>query len=205
MGRMLKLLKVSITGDLSSGKTEASRIFQELGAFVVSADKISHSFLILHTHIGCQIVDLLGPEVIVDGTLSSRAMAEKVFKSPSLLEGLERILHPEVCRIIEEQYDQAAQSRRYPLFVAEVPLLYEIHYADWFDKVILIAADEDVRRRRFIKKTGFSGENFYQRCARFSDFAEKAAQADIVIENNGSKEEFHQKVEEYFYALKGAI
>ncbi|WP_201456615.1 dephospho-CoA kinase [Chlamydia sp. 17-3921] len=202
---MLELLKVSITGELSSGKTETCQIFQELGAFVISADKVSHSLLVPHTHIGCQIIDLLGSEIVTGGSLNSQVIAEKVFKSPLLLKGLESILHPEVCRIIEEQYNQTAQSKAYPLFVAEVPLLYEIHYAGWFDRVILIAADEDVRRKRFIKKTGFSEENFYQRCSRFSNFNEKAAQADVVIENNGTKKEFHQKIEEYFYALKGAL
>lgn len=29
--------------------------------------------------------------------------------------------------------------------------------------------------------------------------------ADIIIENNGTKEELRHKVEEYFYALKGAL
>ncbi|ANH78410.1 dephospho-CoA kinase [Candidatus Chlamydia sanziniae] len=202
---MLKLLKVSITGDLSSGKTEACQVFQELGAYVVSADKISHSFLIPHTYIGRRIINLLGPEIVVADALDTRAIAEKVFYNSALLQGLETILHPEVCQVIEEQYCQVVQSGEYPLFVAEVPLLYEIHYAEWFDSVVLITANEDIRRERFIKKTGFSEKDFYKRCSRFSDIGEKLMQADNVIENNGTKEELRHKVKEYFYALKGAL
>ncbi|SPN73731.1 Dephospho-CoA kinase,dephospho-CoA kinase,Dephospho-CoA kinase,dephospho-CoA kinase,Dephospho-CoA kinase [Chlamydia serpentis] len=202
---MLKLLKVSITGDLSSGKTEACQVFQELGAYVVSADKISHSFLIPHTRIGRRVIDLLGSDVVVGEAFDSQAIAAKVFYNAALLQGLEAILHPEVCRIIEEQYHQSIQYGDYPLFVAEVPLLYEIHYAKWFDVVILIVADEDVRRKRFIEKTGYSSEDFYHRCSRFLNVEEKLTQDNVVIENNGTKEELHQKIEEYFYALKGAL
>ncbi|AAP98564.1 putative phosphatase/kinase [Chlamydia pneumoniae TW-183] len=205
MGRMLKLLKVSITGDLSSGKTEACQVFQELGAYVVSADEISHSFLIPHTRIGRRVIDLLGSDVVVDGAFDAQAIAAKVFYNSVLLQGLEAILHPEVCRIIEEQYHQSIQDGNYPLFVAEVPLLYEIHYAKWFDSVILVMANEDIRRERFMKKTGRSSEDFDQRCSRFLNVEEKLAQADVVVENNGTKKELHQKIEEYFYALKGAL
>ncbi|AAP04881.1 dephospho-CoA kinase [Chlamydia caviae] len=202
---MLELLKVSITGDLSSGKTEASRVFQDLGAYVISADKVSHSFLVPHSHIGRRVIDLLGPEVVVDNAFDRKVIAEKVFDNLVLLQALEAILHPEVRRIIEEQYYQVAKERKHPLFIAEVPLLYEIHYAKWFDRVILITADENIRRERFTKKTNCSDLNFYQRCARFSSNEEKKMHADIVIENNGTKEELRHKVEEYFYALKGAL
>ncbi|EPP34566.1 dephospho-CoA kinase [Chlamydia ibidis] len=202
---MLKSLKVSITGDLSSGKTEACQIFRELGAYVVSADEVSHSFLIPHTHIGRRVVDLLGPEVVTGDSFDRKAIADRVFGNPALLQALEAVLHPEVCRIIEEQYCQVTQEGIYPIFIAEVPLLYEIHYADWFDRVVLITADENIRRDRFIKKTSFSDLQFYQRCARFSAHEEKIMRADIVIENNGTKEDLRHKVEEYFYALKGAL
>ncbi|ANG66201.1 dephospho-CoA kinase [Chlamydia gallinacea] len=202
---MLKLLKISITGDLSSGKTEACQIFQELGAYVISADKVSRSFLIPNSHIGHRVTALLGPEVIVANAFDRKAIAEKVFSDVSLLKALEAILHPEVCRVIEEQYNRVSQEGKYPLFIAEVPLLYEIHYAEWFDRVILIIADRDIRRERFAKKTNYSDSHFYQRCSRFSSEEEKLRHADIVIENNGTKEELRRKVEEYFYALKGAL
>ncbi|EPP36535.1 Dephospho-CoA kinase [Chlamydia avium] len=202
---MLKLLKISITGDLSSGKTEACQIFRELGAYVISADKVSHSFLIPHSHIGRRVIALLGPEIVVANAFDRKAIAEKVFSDIALLKALEAILHPEVCRIIEEQYNRISREGKYPLFIAEVPLLYEIQYAEWFDRVILIIADRDIRRERFAKKTNCSDLHFYQRCSRFSSQEEKMRHADIIIENNGTKEELRRKVEEYFYALKGAL
>lgn len=201
---MLRLSKVSITGNLSSGKTEACQVFQELGAYVISSDEVSHSLLTPHSQAGLRVIDLLGPEIVEEGVLNRKAIAEKVFGDRVLLQALEAILHPEVCRIIEEKYNQVSSEQKYPLFVVEVPLLYEIGYSAWFDYVILITADESIRRERFTKKTGYSDLHFYQRCARFFSQEEKMVRADIVIENNGSKEALSHQIKDYFYDLKGA-
>lgn len=201
---MLELQRISVTGDPSSGKTEVCRIFQDLGAYVVSADEISHSFLVPYTRIGDRVVALLGEDIIVHNTMDRQRIAEKVFNNTELLHALEAILHPEVCRVINEQY-QIVKTQSYSLFVAEVPLLYEIRYADWFDHVLLVTADTSIRRERFIQKKKGSGENFHRRCARFAKHEEKVSLADFVIENNGSKQELYQKVKTYFYALKEAL
>lgn len=202
---MLDLLKISVTGDPSSGKTEACQVFEDLGAFVISADKVSHSFLVPYTSVGQRVIDLLGPEIIIENTLNRKAIAEKVFGDQDLLLSLEKILHPEVCRFVEERYAQVVQEQKYSLFIVEVPLLYEIQYADWFDRVILISADTGIRKERFLKKTGGSDTSFDLRCARFSALEEKILRADVVIENNGTKEEFRRKVKQCFKALKGTI
>lgn len=202
---MLDSLKVSITGDPSSGKTEACHVFRDLGAYVISADKVSHSFLVPHTRVGRRVVDLLGPDIIIGNTLSRDFIARKVFQDPFLLRELEAILHPEVCRFISETYSRIVREGHCSLFVVEVPLLYEIDYASWFDQVLLVVADEGVRKERFVEKTKRSELEFYRRCARFSDVEKKKQEADVVIENNGSKEDLRQKITEYFYSLKGAL
>lgn len=51
--------------------------FEDLGAYVISADKVSHSFLVPYTSVGQRIIDLLGPEIIIENTLSRKAIAEK--------------------------------------------------------------------------------------------------------------------------------
>ncbi|WP_213318726.1 dephospho-CoA kinase [Chlamydiifrater volucris] len=201
---MLESVKVSVTGDPSSGKTEACRVFRRLGAYVVSADRVSHSLLIPHTPIGKRVVNLLGDDVLVGNAFDRRLIAEKVFNDFGLLCELESILHPEICRVIETEYQQVALSGKHPVFVAEVPLLYEISYADKYDSVVLIQADEGIRRDRFLQKMGCSEKEFYQRCSRFFPYEQRAAVADVIIQNNGTIEELRQKVEEYYYSL-GAI
>lgn len=106
---------------------------------------------------------------------------------------LEEILHPEVCRFVEEKYAHVVQEQKYPLFIVEFPLLYEIQYADWFDQVILISADTGIRKERFLKNWRF-GHQFRSSVCTLFFFRRKILRADVVIENNGTKEEFRRKV-----------
>src|SRR5579872_2924272 len=104
---MLKLKKIAITGGVASGKTSVCRFFKELGAFVVNADAIVHELLDPDTDLGQQIIKQFGSEILADGKLSRKMIAEKAFKDARQLEQLEKLLHPAVLRKIEELYEQA--------------------------------------------------------------------------------------------------
>src|SRR3989344_834415 len=99
---MLKLKKIAITGGVASGKTSVCRFLQELGAFVVNADVIVHELLVPGTDLGQQIIRQFGPEVLQNGEISRRVIAEKVFEDPQQLLKLEKLLHPAVLHKIQE-------------------------------------------------------------------------------------------------------
>lgn len=123
---MLKLKKIAITGGVASGKTSVCRFFEELGAYVVNADGIVHELLKPNTDLGQQIIRQFGPEIIKNGQISRKTIAEKAFKDPKQLRKLEELLHPAVLRKIEELYTAACSGGSYSSFVVEIPLLFEI-------------------------------------------------------------------------------
>lgn len=194
------LKKVAITGGIASGKSTVARIFKDLGAYVTSADDIVHQLLTPVTALGKDIISFLGPEVVVDGLFSHERIAERVFCDPSLLEKLEQRVHPEVQREIESQYQKVSQ-KSYPLFVAEVPLLFESGMQRIFDVTILVVSDEKTCRLRF----PYGEEEYDRRSARLIPIREKCLLADIVIENNGNLEKLKQFVETNFNSLKGSL
>lgn len=191
---MLTLKKVAVTGGLASGKSSVCRIFEDWGAYVVSADKIVHQILSPHTAIGKQIVQELGPEIVKDDELDRAKIAEKVFSHPDKLQNLEKIIHPAVIDEIEKQYQQIKHQKRYRLFVAEIPLLYESESEHLFDNVIAVVADPALCRQRFQQSKNSSSEEFERRMLRQMHPLEKAAKADHVIYNNGDLEELKENV-----------
>jgi dephospho-CoA kinase len=193
---MLKLLRIAITGGIASGKTSVSRVFQELGAYVVIADAIVHELLAHDTEICQQIARLLGPDVLVDGQLSRLAIADKVFKKPDALHDLEKVLHPAVLNKIEELFRSAATGT-YSAFVVEFPLLFEIGQEKIFDITIAVDSDESLCKKRFIQK-GFTEEEYERRMQRQLKPKAKMRQANYVIVNNGSLEDLRKQVREIY-------
>jgi dephospho-CoA kinase len=191
---VLILIKIAVTGGLSSGKTSVCRILANLGAYVVSADEIVHKLLSPNTVIADQVVSLIGSDIIINGQLDRKKIAEKIFSHPEKLQALEKILHPAVQDEVEHLYEQIKDSKQYQLFVAEIPLLYESESEKFYDAVVAVLADPASCKERFTQSTQYPQEEYDRRMQRQLPPEQKAARADYVIPNNGSLEELKDNV-----------
>jgi dephospho-CoA kinase len=191
---MLKLKKIAVTGGLSSGKTTVCRFFQEFGCYVVNADAIVHRLLSPDTAVGQQVISLLGSDIINDRQIDRKKISDKVFSNPDLLKALEKILHPAVLDEIKTTYRQIEREKKYSLFVAEIPLLYESEAESFYDRIITVMADRDLCRSRFNEQRQREDLEFERRMNRQLPPEEKGARAHLVIQNNGSMEELKQAV-----------
>ncbi|MCC5832568.1 MAG: dephospho-CoA kinase [Chlamydiales bacterium] len=194
--------KVAVTGSLSSGKTTVCRLFEELGAYVVSADAIVHQLLIPTTPIGQKIIDLLGSVIVAGNKLNREEIAARAFRDPSLLEELEKRIHPEVQKVIEAKYQEVFQ-KPFTLFIAEVPLLFESGQQGFYDAVVVVRADKESSRRRFIASTPYDEAEFERRERRLMPIEEKCRRADFVLDNSLSLNELRLLVKTTFNSLKG--
>lgn len=204
MERMLILKKIAVTGGLSSGKSSVCRFFKELGAYVVSADEIVHQLLSFDPNIGQQVLTLLGNDVVTNGQIDRTKIASKVFRDEKLLKGLEKILHPAVKKKTAEHY-QKAITEGAPLFIAEIPLLFETGGEEGFDYTISVKADAEMSFKRFQSLTGNGKEEYERRMARQLSSKEKCAKADYVINNNGSLTDLKQAVVDIYHQLNPSI
>lgn len=199
---MVKLKKVAVTGGLSCGKSSVCRIFSELGAYVVNADKIVHQLLSTDANLGQKIVSLLGPEIVVNQKLDRSRIARIVFQDRELLAALEKLILPTVYREIDREYLRQQSLPQPPsLFVAEIPLLFESGGRRDFDAVIAVVADPENCFIRFEEATGYDKAEFNNRMARQLPVLEKARQADYVIQNNGSLIDLQQTIKELLHEI----
>ncbi len=198
---MLKLKKIAVTGGLSCGKTSVCRFFKALGAYVVSADEIVHQLLSPSTTLGQQVISLIGSDVVVNQQIDRSQIAKKVFNQPQLLQSLENLLHPQALKEIEKYYLEVSQKQLAPLFVVEIPLLFEIDADKFFDYTVAVIADQKACRQRFIETTGYDKEEYDRRMARQLSPEEKAYRADYTITNNGALADMQPAVAELFKKL----
>lgn len=185
---MLRLSKIAVTGGLSCGKSSVCRFFKELGAYVVSADEIVHQLLSPNTSLGHQVIELLGDNIIINGRIDRSIIATKVFNNQALLLSLEELLHPAVLKEIEKQYQQVKDRPDILLFVAEIPLLFEISGEGNFDAVVAVWCEPELCKKRFKEATGYDDDEYEKRMARQLSPEEKVKRADYIIKNCGSME-----------------
>jgi len=200
--RVLNLKKVSVTGGIASGKSTLLAVFQKLGAFVVSTDQIVHKLLSSNQAYVQKVIRLLGKEIITDGKIDRKKVAEIVFQEPQKLQALEEIIHPLVRKELQRLWAHASKKGAYGFFAAEVPLLFETEHTAWYDVTIAVTANETLERERYQKTRGAaSEEDFIRRSQRLLPQEEKAKRATFHITNNGSLEEFQQQGQKLYQTL----
>lgn len=179
------LSKIAVTGGLSCGKSTFCRFLKELGAKVVNSDEIVHQLLHPQHKIGQEVIKLLGNEIVRNNDQIDRSLiAKKVFNHPEQLKSLEAILHPAVMEEIDRLYEEQKRTAAESLFVAEIPLLFEINRDKDFQKTIVVASSKENSKDRFKKSTG--KDDYDERMTYQLPIEEKIKRADYVIYNNGS-------------------
>lgn len=191
---MLVLLKIAVTGGLASGKTTVCRLLKANKAYILSADDIAHRLLSPDKHIGKQVLERFGPEILHENTLDRKKIAEIVFNKREELNWLEHLIHPAIINEIKHHFESVKNNEKYLFFVVEIPLLYEIDAENFFNFVIAVIADDSICQDRYQQTAGKTPAEWRQRMARQLPQEVKAARADFTIINNGSIEELQNQV-----------
>jgi dephospho-CoA kinase len=91
------MLIVGLTGGIASGKSLVAKVFQDLGAHVIDADKIVHELLEPGQQAWEEVVEHFGPEIVFpDKTVNRRKLGEIVFNDAEKRAWLNQCLHPKV-------------------------------------------------------------------------------------------------------------
>jgi dephospho-CoA kinase len=182
---------VGLTGGIASGKSEALKALERLGAATLSADAVVHE-LLTTGEVRDMLVERFGDAVAPDGEIDRGAVAEKVFGDDEQRSWLEGELWPRVGKRIWD-WRQALDGRDAPprAAVVEVPLLFEAGMEDAFDRTIAVVADESVRAER----AGVRGHRELEsRNSRQLSQDQKAARADFVVSNDGSLDDLEREL-----------
>ncbi|MBX9856083.1 MAG: dephospho-CoA kinase [Gemmatimonadaceae bacterium] len=179
------MLYVALTGNIASGKSTVARDLAARGATLIDSDQLARDVVAKGSPALDAIVAQFGPAMLTaDGTLDRAAMRQRVFGDPAARNALNAIVHPGV-RQLRAQRLAEARARGDRIVVADIPLLFELGMQHDFDAVILVDADETVRRHRLVALRGLSVTDAQAMIDAQMPSAQKRAEATWVIDNNG--------------------
>ena len=195
------MLLVGLTGNIASGKSTVAHLLSERGATIIDADILARRVVEVDTPAYREIVKRWGTEILAsDGTLDRAALRRRVFKDPVQLEELNRLTHPEVTRL-RDRLVADARRRGDRMVICDIPLLFERHLAEEFERIVLIDAPRPLRLERLVRERGLGETEAMDMIAAQMPAELKRARADFIIDNAGTLAALERRVDEVWSAL----
>ena len=185
------MLVVGLTGGIGSGKSTVAQNFAELGALVIDADQLARMAIERGTDGFADVLLRFGDEVIRNGDIDRKKLAEIVFSDEGARKDLEGIIHPRVQALFAQA---VADLDIDDILIYEIPLLVETGASEKFDYVITVESDIELRKARLLKK-GLYISQIEKRMASQASEEARTAVADAVIRNDGDEDSLLRQVE----------
>ncbi len=178
-------VKIAITGNIASGKSQVERYIQELGYVVYDSDEIAHEVL-------SEIKDFYGFDVFASGKIDRKKLGKLVFSNLDLKKKLEEATHPKIKEKILELFELHKNDNF--IFIS-VPLLFEAGFESIFDKIILITVDNKLQLSRLMNRNNLTEKEALSRMNSQIPQDKKISKSDYIIENNSTVENLLKQVD----------
>lgn len=193
--------RIGLTGGIAAGKSAVARMFRELGAAVLDADRISREICAPGEPTLARIVEAFGPGVLdAGGRLHRAALGERVFADARARRNLEAITHPAIAAEFDRRVARLGEQGHRIVFY-EAALLVEAGRHRDLDRIVVVVADDELRVQRLMARDGLEHDAATRRLAAQLDQRAKADLADYVIDNSGSLEQTRAQVDAVWRAL----
>ncbi len=175
-----------MTGSFGTGKTFVASVFRSFGAKVVDADVIAHRVIRKGSPAHKKIVAVFGRGILgPSGGIDRRRLAALAFASPSAVAKINRIVHPEVIRVIKSGISAGADKDA--VVVVDAPLLIEARLLNIVDKLVVVKSSKKRQIERCVKKFHIKQAEVLKRIRSQMSMKRKLKMADFVVKNDGTR------------------
>ncbi|MEK6625210.1 MAG: dephospho-CoA kinase, partial [Bdellovibrionota bacterium] len=147
------------------GKSTAIRYLEEIGCYVICADKLVKEIYREETTIS-QISEL-APTVFVNGKIDFSLLRSLVFQNLLIKQKVEAIIYAKLPHYFQTKVNTLPKT----FVIYDVPLLFEKHLAPLCDLTICVYCSLQVQKERLIKRDAIKAE-----------LADKMLQAQMPLE-----------------------
>jgi len=188
------MLTIGLTGGIGTGKSEVSRILENLGARVIDADKVGHEAYKPHSPIWEEVIATFG-EGILQGNeeIDRKKLGAVVFNDSQEMSKLNAIMHPKMAVIIRRDILQLWEGGAEAV-VLEAALLLEAGWDSLVDEIWVTYAPEEAIVSRLQARNNLPEEEIKRRMGLQMPFEEAASHAQVVVNNCEGIEELRNKV-----------
>jgi dephospho-CoA kinase len=193
------MIVVGLTGAIATGKSEISKRFMHHGIPVFDADASVHA-LYRQPDVVAEIAARF-PGSLSEGKVDRAKLSTHLVNVPEDFPDLEAIVHPKV-RAAMMEFLETQRAANAVIAVVDVPLLLETGSRGLVDVIVVVGSDPVIQRVRALQRPGMTEDKLSAILARQLVQSKRAAQADYIVENSGSLNELHAKIDQLVYDLR---
>jgi len=187
---------IGLTGGIAAGKSTAADVLREFGATVIDADRLGHRSYEPGTPGFQKVVNAFGHDIVgKDGNIDRRVLGGKVFGAPGQLERLNAIVWPEIRALIKDEVKQIRAQEDNPVIVLEAAVLLEAEWQDLCDEVWVVLTPVKTAVARLKERNNLAEDAAMARINAQMTNKERAAMADVKIDNDSTEEQLRARVE----------
>ncbi len=143
------MLKIGVTGGIGSGKSLVCEMFQLLGVPVYNADEQAKKLVNSDRQIIDSLTTKYGQDIYSKGVIDKKRLAGIIFNNKEELKFVNETIHPRVFAHFDEWLEL---NHHHKYIIKEAALLFESGSYKDLDKVILVAAPEEIRIKRVVER-----------------------------------------------------
>lgn len=178
---------IGVTGPIGSGKSAVARLFGSWGGRIVSGDDVGHRVVDGSPRIRRQLARAFGSDILDNGCVNRRLLAERALADRQGVLTLNRIVHPALIRELNRGVRLLKKRRGTAAVVIDAALLVEwgIGRIQW-DHLVGVSAPYDIRVRR-LRKRGMTLAQIRRFSRAQMPWNRKRAYCDFIVKNDSSR------------------
>ena len=186
---------LGLIGGIGAGKSTAAGCLAARGGCVIDCDKLGHAAL-EQPEVKNKLRARWGDAVFnADATVNRRAVAGVVFGTPGEREWLEGVVFPVIGRLADERIQAAHADPAVRFSVLDAAVLLEAGWKGRCDRVLYIDAPRTVREPRLAARSGWTAADLTARESAQWPSDVKKSHADVVVVNDGTREQLQERID----------
>ncbi|PLZ08805.1 dephospho-CoA kinase [Fischerella thermalis] len=184
---------IGLTGGIATGKTTvANYLADAYNLPILDADIYAREAVCVGSPLLDAIATRYGKQILLpNGNLDRQKLGEIIFKNPEDRTWIENLIHP----YVRDRFQAEIKASTVETLILVVPLLFEAGMTDLVTEIWVVWCSQRKQLARLMQRNHLTFEQAQARIHSQMPIAEKAARADVILDNSSTLEVLLKQVD----------